>query len=512
MVVGSRAGAVVAMLALAGMAWAQAGGSELTIRGPGNREQRCKLVRTWREPDGRIAYEVQAVPGGERMTLYEDAAQSAAANRGLRGPVGADRLAPARNAAPEMVVESTTVPVPAAVPAPQRVTPIASTPGRGTQVVHASSSASSYNPVTPTSGRADAVPSDGWHAHQEPGQAGSTTADDGAPPAEWRKSWGTPSASDQPAGARLRPVAGSESAETKEIVTGSPCEGGCPVECTGDCPPREGASLLKKLRRSFQKETPGASEPPVADGNPDGPPQPPKLGGRSMEVARELSSGGLEMPADWDANNAFTEPAPKQRSWHASAFEAAAEGQSSQRRLVNWPSWLHRQAPADASAPQMSRPQQLPAPQGANVPQAGYGPQAQAAPAPQALSASPLANAGGRNAPQLLGMLQNSPYPSHREWAADTLAGMDGRPHPLVVAALLRSASSDPAPAVRASCVRGLVSLRANSPAVLASLEALRADADANVRQEAQGALTALTAGPAPRPMADAMVRPVGGE
>src|SRR5262249_23095943 len=55
--------------------------------------------------------------------------------------------------------------------------------------------------------------------------------------------------------------------------------------------------------------------------------------------------------------------------------------------------------------------------------------------------------------PQLLNMLQESLYPSQREWAADNLAGCDWRTHPHVVQALVTGAVKDPAATVRAGCV-----------------------------------------------------------
>src|SRR5689334_20901629 len=52
----------------------QSGGSPpreryLTVREEGKPPQRCKLLKTWREPNGATAYQVQAVDTGELITV-----------------------------------------------------------------------------------------------------------------------------------------------------------------------------------------------------------------------------------------------------------------------------------------------------------------------------------------------------------------------------------------------------------------------------------------------------------
>jgi hypothetical protein len=173
-----------------------------------------------------------------------------------------------------------------------------------------------------------------------------------------------------------------------------------------------------------------------------------------------------------------------------------------------------RPIPADFAPPQVaancfSGPDQ-PAPAGRTGPPAapvpgyfppmarGYGPAPYGRPIAQA--SQPAVSP-----PQLLATLRDSLLPSQREWAADQLAGLDWRAHPQTVEALLSAAHSDPAPAVRAGCVRALAKMRANTGPVVAAVEGLRRDADPRVRQEAEEALTAL-GGAAPRN--DSGVRP----
>jgi hypothetical protein len=94
----------------------------------------------------------------------------------------------------------------------------------------------------------------------------------------------------------------------------------------------------------------------------------------------------------------------------------------------------------------------------------------------------------------LLSTLQDSLYPSQREWAAEELARQDGQSQPQVVGGLVRAAREDPAGTVRAACVRALARMKVNSPAVLEAMQALKEDRDALVREEVNGALTALAA------------------
>ncbi len=103
---------------------------------------------------------------------------------------------------------------------------------------------------------------------------------------------------------------------------------------------------------------------------------------------------------------------------------------------------------------------------------------------------------------QLMSVLQQSPYPAQREWAALNLASQDPRAHPEVVDALLTAARKDPAASVRVGCVACLgtvlarqphLMLGANAPPVLSTLHALKSDSDPRVRQEAEHALIHLT-------------------
>lgn len=97
---------------------------------------------------------------------------------------------------------------------------------------------------------------------------------------------------------------------------------------------------------------------------------------------------------------------------------------------------------------------------------------------------------------QLLRVLRESPYPAQREWAAQSLTGLDWRVHPQIVPALIQSASQDPAPSVRAGCVSCLGRMNAAVEPVFGMLHTLRNDTDPRVRQEVDQAFVRLGQSP----------------
>jgi len=112
-----------------------------------------------------------------------------------------------------------------------------------------------------------------------------------------------------------------------------------------------------------------------------------------------------------------------------------------------------------------------------------------AIPAPTAIAAQPTTP---EMLKQLTSMLHDSLYPSQRELAAEGLTNYDWHYYPQAVQALLVAAREDPAPQVRATCVRCLVKLNIRGESVLSVLGALGNDADPQVRKEAEQALVRL--------------------
>ena len=88
----------------------------------------------------------------------------------------------------------------------------------------------------------------------------------------------------------------------------------------------------------------------------------------------------------------------------------------------------------------------------------------------------------GYDLTQLTGILHDSLYPSQREWAAESLASMDWRRQPQIVDVLVERAKNDPAPTVRAECVRSLGRMKADTVGAVEVVKALRSDSDAQVR------------------------------
>jgi hypothetical protein len=149
---------------------------------------------------------------------------------------------------------------------------------------------------------------------------------------------------------------------------------------------------------------------------------------------------------------------------------------------------------------QMGLPANYPGPQAPNpfvgaspygVAQIGYAPQAAPMavynPAMDRRLAVPPANVLA-TADQLAKVLREAPYPSQREWAAQSLAALDARIHAQVVPLLLQAATQDPAASVRAANVHYLLRLSVSPESYLPALQPLRNDADPRVRQEVEQA------------------------
>ena len=112
--------------------------------------------------------------------------------------------------------------------------------------------------------------------------------------------------------------------------------------------------------------------------------------------------------------------------------------------------------------------------------------------------ASPVVPAGYRpgnpyDLTPLVAVLHESLYPSQREDAAEQLGALDWRQQPEILDILVERAKQDPAPTVRAECVRSLNRLKANTVPVVEAVKTLEADDDPRVRHEADEAYAALT-------------------
>jgi hypothetical protein len=93
--------------------------------------------------------------------------------------------------------------------------------------------------------------------------------------------------------------------------------------------------------------------------------------------------------------------------------------------------------------------------------------------------------ASGMDVGNMLRLLHDSSKPEQRVWAASELGGVDGRGNPDVVDALVVAGQIDSSAAVRQQCIRSLIKMNANGPAVRQLFESLQNDADRGVQQEA---------------------------
>jgi hypothetical protein len=226
--------------------------------------------------------------------------------------------------------------------------------------------------------------------------------------------------------------------------------------------------------------TPAMRPLPMDQGIPQGMANAFTPGGTARPIPADF--GSTEYPA-----NAFVQPMP-----HPTAMVTSGEPPMP----MAMPTQAYRAPMGSGPMPQM--PAAAPA----------YRPVGYQQTAPVMLPPGPQA-AGlpeGASTPQLLGMLKESLYPSQREWAAECLARQNWRSQPQVVDALVLAARADPAPAVRAGCVRALGKMKANTLPVVQAVQTLKSDGDPRVRHEVEETLAALGA---PAESRDSGIRPV---
>ncbi|GIW80564.1 MAG: hypothetical protein KatS3mg105_2371 [Gemmatales bacterium] len=113
----------------------------ITVKEPGKPDQRCRILKSWVEPDGSVAFEVQALDTGEKMTIVQ-ASDAVPLKNGTRPgkemvqamrsriyhwirntvpPPGAPLAPPVVE---ETIVSSPQVPAPVIVKEPSRIRPI----------------------------------------------------------------------------------------------------------------------------------------------------------------------------------------------------------------------------------------------------------------------------------------------------------------------------------------------------------------------------------------------------
>ena len=113
--------------------------------------------------------------------------------------------------------------------------------------------------------------------------------------------------------------------------------------------------------------------------------------------------------------------------------------------------------------------------------------------APGGVMGTPVSRAPGHQVEVPLNLLRDSLLPSEREAALDMLAKPQLSSSNQVVGAVVKCLASDPAPAVRAAAARTLGQMGCKAPEAIQTLQASRADGDANVRLEVDNTLLLLS-------------------
>lgn len=317
-----------------------------------------------------------------------------------------------------------------------------------------------------------------------------------------------PSADPRAAQVQTQPPAALPSTLASRATPATPSYGvGVPVQegnAFSDAPPKPAAKP-----EDNQGPNPTNAFSDGGGGGPGGPPSGQQAGGgspRPMMITPPPPPLVLDPREPHDMHNAFTLAASTRRMIPAdagavpiipNAFSPGTNGNS----FSIMPS-LMPPAPAgpqQATATGQQQPASRPAVDARQVASSRYGPDRSAAPS-AALERPEAVPPEQSQSDHWLVTLQESVYPSEREWAAERLGRLDWRTEPRIVEALVKTAREDAAPTVRAACVRTLVRMKVNSPLVLTQVRALQDDSDARVRQEVEQALGVLLTEPARRP------------
>ena len=235
---------------------------------------------------------------------------------------------------------------------------------------------------------------------------------------------------------------------------------------------------------------PDLNHPPMPMAQVPRPPQPfPERqdgqGNAFVNVPPNKALGATPTTYDPGLVNAFTAmPSNEQVAKATNAFtapEASSLASLTPQAMGPGGQPMMQRSPNAAMAAQLVPAMGTPAPQGL-VP-AGY---------QMALSSQEHLSAA-EHLERMQALLHDSIYPSHREWAVESLAAtVDWHSHPQVVQIMLTAARNDPAATVRAACVRCLCKMNANTVPVVTTIKTLKADPDPRVRQEADKALSMM--------------------
>ncbi len=476
-----------------GTAQPTAGGPFITVREAG-KAQKCRVLKCWTDKDGSRICQVQAVDTGEMMTILEPGSAPAPGRRGLSRVFfwGSEAHPPQGTPPPPATAVVLGSPKPAE-------------PSLWDRLFSSKSRVSTTAVVL--AGDEKKTDKDGPKE-----KSACTACTEPAKPSEWRQSWG-----------KVQRWVSSDTTAVKaeDVKKDEPKKEGLlqmarrqpePARVVGPLPPPmptvkvedQTPSTWERLKARLAE--PPAEPKPVtrvakAPRRPAGPP--PGFGPMAASMSPQLGAPwGMGMSVPASAPNAFTVMVPGQGGGMVPAMMPYSLPQSSPgEALANGftAGGTSRPVPADmVPHPLMANAFRTNGAMGGAetrpmTPEAfarvmaqlppGYGPPPMPMPAP-------MPSASG----QLLATLRHAVLPSEREMAVEQLGHCDWRREPDVVSGLLHAAKADPAPAVRASCVRALGRMKVNTVPVVSAVQALEGDKDVRVRQEVKQALAVINA------------------
>jgi len=516
----------------------------ITVQEQGKLAQKCKILKTWKTPEGSTAYQVRALDTGEIMTIVESGPVTKLSEfgPGSRIQAMATRIfhwgrgqtpPPGTPIAPSEYVQSTPMPVaPQVVQAPPVVPATPAMPAKPvvTPVVTAAQPATPPPPKVDQAATAAPTP--------KPPEAPKTTSTSAL--SDWRKSWGkandfkstessTPTAQTTSKQDKKEPAAlphadmtapdPLKSPEkyariTLETKKDSTTAANADKAKTGMSPAKPTAYSKSDMAGDQKTKISSAMQPstetttmavpqlqyiavPIVTvpdfrrlpSPPPGPPQvvPPSLAARNAAAA---SQGAVSRPfgpgpttSDPGVTNAFMSPPSEEavaRVTNAFGPMDANEEPQMGPGVANNSRQALMARNAAGSQAPAHVPMNLPAPA---VMRAGF----EGAPA-----SAGSADATTKTIPQMMSALHDSLLPSQREWALEGLAKTDWRSNPAIVKAILQAAKDDPAATVRAGCVRCLAKMKASTEEVVQGVQGLKYDSDPRVRHEFEEAMHVL--------------------
>jgi hypothetical protein len=477
--------------------------STVTVRESGKPDVKCRIARTCRQPNGMMAYDVQAIDSGEWMTVVEAGPSTALCDTANGTCI--------RGVTSQIYHWGQKAPSGIDVPAPQPASQTLPINDRG--LVQA--------PMIQQMG----YPTEGPASVTAPPSA--VAAASPMPPPTMETIEMKPE-HHGPIMRMVRKLTGKDGGEAPMMM--QPMPESRPMGPTGPADFDLGGAGSRSVMAAgegldkMRFDVPG----PVMPMPNSPPPMPPGYAPYTAPPQRGYYPGMQSMAAAQAASqtqmaNAFSggSPMPPMPSVDPNAFKLAEDGSGNMLadsgRRERFLGRLFHRSSSEATTPQGGAQE---APMGGqtdgtamagatgwspgarpSLPEPGQFPQ-QGTMNSAALASAPISRPAvevSADCQHLVATLHNSLMPSEREIAAESLGNADGRSNPAVVMELLRSAREDPAPAVRCACVRCLVKVNAGGGMAVATLQALKNDADPQVRATAQEAL--VTVGSRASPM-----------